>query len=108
MTGITVECIGSQGLRVDHQRQGASDTVYLAEGEQSAFDEAFLVQVSAAEAGEPRLRLVNASKASDVDVYSVRGSQVTRRHTLRYEHSQPFWLAEGERLLLIPILGKAS
>ena len=103
MAGITIECVGEDGLRLDRERGETSETAYLAGDEKASLDGAFLAEISAAESGEPRLRLSNAARNLAIDIYSVSNGSAVRSRTLNPEHSRQFWLAKGERLLLIPV-----
>jgi hypothetical protein len=108
MTEVTIECVGTDGLRLDRQREGASDTLYLSKGEKASLGDSFLAEITAAEEGEPHLRLLNAAPDTTVEIYTVLDGTTVHGRTLAPAQQRPVWLAKGERLLLIPILTKTA
>lgn len=42
MAGISIECLGADGVRIDTQRTGQTSTNYLSEGDRTDVGQAFL------------------------------------------------------------------
>lgn len=102
MADISIECTGADAAQVTRHRKDSSDSVYIATGESAALDDAYLAQVSVAEAGTPELKLVNGSSKVRLEVFSVRDGRVTRGRPLMPQRSRAVLLRAKERLLLIP------
>lgn len=102
MADISVECTGADAAQVSRYREDASDSVYIAAGEHASIGDAYLAQISIAEAGAPELKLVNGSSQLRLEVFSVRDGRVTRGRPLMPQRSRAVLLRNKERLLLIP------
>ena len=100
MADISVECTGTDAAQVSRYREDASDSVYIAAGERASIGDAYLAQISVAEAGAPELKLVNGSSQLRLEVFSVRDGRVTRGRPLMPQRSRAVLLRSKERQLL--------
>jgi hypothetical protein len=103
MAGISIECTGKDALRVERLHTDASDSVYLEQGDSTDFGRNYLLQVSAAEAGTPNLRLYNYTDNKRLDVYRVGRGRTRRERPLAPWRSRALALTARERLLLIAV-----
>jgi hypothetical protein len=103
MAGISIECLGADGVRIDEQRTGQTSTDYLSEGGRVDIDDAFLTQISIAESGSPSIRISNTSDDRRVDIYDIQNGATTRLRPLPPRRTRDFKLVATGRLLAIPL-----
>jgi hypothetical protein len=103
MSGISIECMGTAGVRIDRQLSGENNSAYLSQGESASIDKSLFAQATVAEAGEPEISLSNDTDDRRLDIYSVRDGQTTRQRPLAPRRVRTVSLAAADRLLLIPL-----
>ena len=103
MAGISIECLGADGVRIDTQRTGQTSTNYLSEGDRTDVGQAFLTQISIAEGGNPSIRISNTSDDLRVDIYDIQDGATTRLRPLQPRRTRDFTLVSAQRLLAIPL-----